>query len=639
MLGTASPATLGALERLNGALLHRGPDDEGVWADGPAGVALGHRRLAIVDLTPTGRQPMISSSGRFVLAFNGEIYNFRELQRELASAGQVFRGTSDTEVLLAAFEVWGMTEALRRANGMFAGALWDRRGRRLFLFRDRLGVKPLYYLWARGSLWFSSEMTVPFAGLSRRTVDRVALAQYFRHNCVPAPRSIYEGVFKLMPGTLAFATRDDASRGEFGGELLYWNVVDEAGRAASRKERPRSQEEATELLDDVLRRSVAQHMISDVPLGAFLSGGIDSSLLVSYMQRESTQRVRTFTIGFPERDHDEAVIAEQVAKCLGTEHTTFYVSEHDAAATVPRLPAMFGEPFADASQVPTFLVSQLTRQAVTVAMSGDAGDELFGGYRHHWAAAKLERWAGRFPAAVAAGAVGAANAGPVRRIVRRALGDRGVQRLSVAARLLAGAERENVAGALDVEGLWAEALLDAAAGATRVGRPAWGDRLADRLMHDDLVFFLPDDVLVKVDRASMATSLEVRAPFADDWHVLEAAWMTPVEFKVGPEGGKLVLKRLLSRFVPLSVVRREKHGFTVPLLPWLNGELRDWVGDVASSSAVRAGGMLRWDPVREAREGTARGEDASAARLWTICLFQSWLADLHSRVVAERVQE
>ncbi len=603
--------------RMAARLRHRGPDDDGVWADAAAGVALGHRRLAILDLSPLGHQPMASSDGRYVVVFNGEIYNFRSLAAELAGLGHVFRGRSDTEVLLAATGQWGVREALGRLNGMFAFALWDGGKQTLYLARDRMGEKPLYY-WCRGGVFlFGSELKALRAHPAfRAQLDREALALYLRHNYIPAPYSVYQGVRKLPPGTwLEIAARQDASHAA---PQAYWSLREAAERGLAAPYRGREQD-AVEELEVLLRDAVRLRLESDVPLGAFLSGGVDSSAIVALMQAESARRVRTFTIGFDEPGYDEAPYAREVARRLGADHTELRATWRDALDLVPRLPEIYDEPFADSSQIPTVLLSQLTRRHVTVSLSGDGGDELFGGYRAYAWARAIERWFGWMPRPLRRGVARAldgvnGHAGPA------ATADR-LRKLGQTVAADSPRERYRL-----LVSHWAEpaALIAGSREPSTVftdpgAAPERAD-LLHRMMYLDSMTYLPDDILVKVDRASMSASLEARVPLLDH-RVVEFAWRLPR----ADGNGKKLLRRLLARRLPPELVERPKAGFAVPVEEWLRGPLRGWAEELLEEKRLRAGGLLEPGPVREKWAEHLGGRRWGSA-LWGVLMLQAWLA-------------
>ena len=647
---SSSPDELaGAAARMADALRHRGPDSGGVWVDAEAGIALGHRRLAIVDLSPDGHQPMASASGRLVIAFNGEIYNFRELRRELEAAGERFRGHSDTEVLLAAVERWGLDGALARSAGMFAFALWDRHERRLHLVRDRLGKKPLYFGWVGGRFLFASELKAFHADPAfAPEVDRGALALFLRHSCVPAPYSIYRDVFKLPPAGRLSLRPNGSNAPRRGRDLLelvepYWSALTVAERGAAAPLAFDDEDEAVDRLDEVLSQAVGERMVADVPLGALLSGGIDSSTVVALMQRRSSRPVKTFSIGFHERGFDEATDARRVAEHLGTDHTELYVTPEEARAVIPRLPEFYDEPFADSSQIPTFLVARLARRHVTVALSGDGGDEVFGGYRRHFQARRLARL-NRVPPALRASAAG----------LLTTLSPGGWDRLfdalgpalpSGLRRALTGDGVHKFAGILPADGLeaayrvmashWTEpaAIVRGGNGAgvveeppTALTDPARRPRLEDFahvMMALDTVSYLPDDVLTKVDRASMAVSLEARAPLLDH-RVVEFAWRLPPGMKIRGGKGKWVLRRLLERHVPRELFERPKHGFGLPIGDWLRGPLRDWAEALLDERRLRSEGFFEPQPIRRRWAEHLSGRRNWAYHLWDVLMFQAW---------------
>jgi asparagine synthase (glutamine-hydrolysing) len=625
---------------LNDVQGHRGPDAEGVWISSDGRVGFAHRRLSIVDLSPAGNQPMRSESGRYVITFNGEIYNFLTLRRELEKLGRRFRSTSDTEVMLAGFEEWGVMDALPRFNGMFAAAVWDASERVGYLFRDRLGVKPLYYQWQDGTLFFSSELTPPFARLSTRSICRDALALFFRHGYVPAPYSIYEDVHKLLPGVVATVSLDDAANNRFRSVSKYWDTQERINRILSGRDGEMPEEEALEQLDETLRHSIRERMIADVPLGAFLSGGIDSSLVVSYMRQVSNSQVRTFTIGFEEGEFSEARFARKVAEYLETAHTELVVTEKDALGVVPRLSEIYGEPFADSSQIPTYLVSKLAREHVTVVLSGDAGDELFAGYNKYRTILKYGRAARMVPKGALATASRLMAWSRVPQVVHALSGDQQVTRMLNGIRIFSMERKIQIHPDKWGPVTLPERLVNGASAGISI-QPLQGcaGNAVQQAMCNDLVGYLPDDILVKVDRASMAVSLEVRAPFADDFELFDIAWKVPFALKMNGIGGKAILRKLLARFVPPELTERPKMGFAVPLTRWLGGALGEWMEDCVSPTRLEGEGYLRPREVARVRQRALQGDEYYAHKLWYICQFQCWLArkDQNTQATQQRV--
>ncbi|HEX7370762.1 MAG TPA: asparagine synthase (glutamine-hydrolyzing) [Rhodanobacteraceae bacterium] len=633
------------------ALRSRGPDDAGLFQDAGAGIVLGHRRLAVVDLSPEGHQPMASVSGRFVVVFNGEIYNHRQLRRELAARGAPFRGHSDTEVMLAAIEEWGFDAALSRFNGMFAFALWDRRDRSLSLVRDRLGIKPLYYGWVGGRFVFGSELkALARAPGFDNAIDRDALCLLLRHNYINAPHSVYRGIAKLAPGTyltvssaMAKARIDTSALAS--AARTYWSarVVAEAG-AGDRLQL--SDDAATDALERLLRDAVALRMEADVPLGAFLSGGVDSSLVVALMQAQSTRPVQTFSIGFREKGYDEAVHARAVAKHLGTDHHELYVTPQDALAVVPRLPEMFDEPFSDSSQLPTFLVSQLARQSVTVSLSGDGGDELFGGYLRYFKARDIERCLSWMPSGMRGHAArslvrhhgfyasllgGANRCLPARARLKRPKSKVGV----LAGMLEAGPREARYRLLMSHVRNPSSIVLGAREPSTELSDPRLGPDVSatiERMMYSDLVTYLPGDILTKVDRASMAVSLEARVPLLDH-RVVEFAWRVPVRQKIRRGQGKWLLRQVLYRHVPRDLIDRPKQGFGVPIGTWLRGPLRGWAETMLGEHRLREDGYFDPRYVRRMLADHLTGKVNEGGRLWDVLVFQAWLAEARSNRV------
>lgn len=609
------------------ALSHRGPDDQGTWTDGDAGFAVGHQRLSIIDLSTAGHQPMVSASERLVIAYNGEIYNAPEIRSELETKGVAFRGHSDTEVILEGCAAWGMEALLTRLNGMFAFALWDRQDRRLILARDRLGIKPLYFGTQGGRFFFASELKALGRHPEwRPKVDRRALSALLERGYIPAPLSIYQDISKLRPGHMVSVGPDaDAVT------TCYWNLADTVTSGIAARD-TLGEDDALVELESRLRDAVRRRMVSDVPLGAFLSGGIDSSLVVSLMQDQTTRPVKTFSIGFDESAFDEAPFAKQVAQHLGTDHTELYVTAQHALDVVPKLPSMFDEPFADPSQIPTYLVSALARKDVTVALSGDGGDESFAGYNHYFVIDGLEKKLGPLPKplrkilSAGAGAIGRSGlgAGPSstqdEKTVRRGR-DRWTRIQGV---LAAGGFTDLYRKALHH---WpnpaAVAGLDGAQPLEHFAlAPPPGNRL-DRMQHTDLAAYLPDDILTKVDRASMSVGLEARVPLLDH-RVVEWAWHLPQHMKVRGGTRKWALRQILYKYVPSELIERPKKGFGVPVGHWLRGPLRDWAEDLLSERNLKDGGFLDPDAVRVRWDQHLTGKADWTPSLWDALMFEAW---------------
>lgn len=596
-------------------IVHRGPDSEGYWTDDDAGIALAHRRLAIVDLSAAGHQPMHSHDGRFVLSYNGEIYNHLDLRRELDARGPIaWRGHSDTETLLEGFSAWGVAATLERANGMFALALWDRAERRLYLARDRMGEKPLYYGVQNGTLLFGSELKALARHPSwQGRIDRDALALFVRYNYVPGPYSIYDGIAKLPPAHYLEIGPEDA---DLPSSRAYWSIAEKAraGRAAPFSG---SAEQAVDALEALMIDAIRIRMMADVPLGAFLSGGYDSSTVVALMQSLSARPVRTFSIGFAEADYDEAGYAKRVAAHLGTDHTELYVSPQDALDQLPLLPFHWDEPFADSSQIPTLLVSRLARSAVTVSLSGDAGDELFCGYDRYQRGHDIWRRLMVVPR-------------PLRRVGGSVLDlARPDGRLGKIADLLGmdhGADlyRMMVSHTRAPEKLvlGARELPTALTGRDLDGLDD-GD-FRDYAMYLDMRSYLPDDILVKLDRASMAVSLESRVPMLDH-RIVEFALGLPLSIKVRGAQTKWPLRQILYRHVPAEMMERPKMGFGVPIDSWLRGPLRDWAQDLLAPDRLAREGFFNPKKVNRLWADLLAGQGLRHFNLWGILMFQAWL--------------
>lgn len=625
------------------AIAHRGPDDSGVWADGGAGIALGHRRLSVLDISPAGHQPMVSASGRFVIAFNGEIYNHMELRNELDE--QPWRGHSDTETLLAGIEAWGLTRTLKKSVGMFALALWDRATRELTLARDRLGEKPLYYGWQEGAFLFGSELKALRAHPSfRDEIARDVIPLYLRHGAIPSPYSIYRGIRKLTPGTL-LVVRLDLSRGVLPEPLPFWSL-EEVITAGRTRPFEGDEPEALAELERLLGRAVSLQRVADVPLGAFLSGGIDSSLVTALMQAQSARPVKTFTIGFHEPNYNGANLANAVAQHLRTDHTELYVSPQEAMGVIPKLPWLYDEPFADASQIPTYLVARLARTRVTVSLSGDGGDELFCGYARYLSARRV--W-GRIQSVPAIG----------RQVIARGIRLFSPELLSQLLNSILSARGRGskqpsgerlyaLAKAMECQlpdqfyrlmiSQWREPMkisrseqepLPAVAERERWLRIA---TFEEQMMCADALRYLPDDILVKVDRAAMAVGLETRIPLLDH-RMVEFAWRLPLSFKIRNGEGKWLLRQLLHKYVPSELVDRPKMGFGVPLVQWLRGPLREWAEDLLSEDRLERDGFFYAEPIRRRWQQHVSGQCNWSDSLWVILMFQAWLHMDHSRSI------
>lgn len=635
------------IEAMTVALAHRGPDDSGTFVDESAGIALGARRLAIVDLSPLGHQPMASPDGRYVITYNGEIYNFADLRRELAGLGERFRGASDTEVLVAGVERWGLRRTLERCNGMFGLAVWDRREHRLQLARDRFGEKPLYYGWSGGVLMFGSELkSLRAHDAFDSQIDRDTLALYFRHNCVPSPYTIYEGLAQLRPGSIVTFDSDAAS-GSMPEPELYWSLRDTVERGSTQRTATfpahdaRSDKSALDELDEVLGASVRLRMHADVPLGAFLSGGIDSSLVVALMQSHHSAKVRTFTIAFEDAAYNESHDARRVADHLGTDHLELVVTDKEALETIPKLPRLYDEPFADSSQIPTTLLAAMTGAHVTVALSGDGGDELFGGYNRYTWAQNFWRRFERIPRPARSLGARALSAVPPPWWDRVLGQDARYVPKSMRVRTPA-TKIQKVAQVLPAADLYetyrllashsdnpSSIVLGSTEPKTLLTSPElWPTSMtgAEFMLYLDTMTYLPDDILTKVDRASMGASLENRVPFLDP-DVAALAWRTPFDLKVRDGTGKWLLRQLLYRYVPQSIVDRPKMGFGIPLGAWLRDPLREWAQGLLAPDRLRSEGYLAPEPIARLWDEHQSGSCKHEYELWDVLMFQAWMAD------------
>jgi asparagine synthase (glutamine-hydrolysing) len=616
------------------AIRHRGPDDFGIWSDDNAQIALVHRRLSIVDLSAAGHQPMVSASGRYVIAFNGEIYNHLKIRKELEVSGfpAAWKGRSDTETLLASIEAWGLRETLVKASGMFAFALWDRRERELHLARDRIGEKPLYYGWQNGVFLFGSELKAlkvhpAFDG----EIDRMSISLQMMYSYIPAPHSIYKGIKKLMPGSI-LSVREGS--GILCDQTEYWSLRDVIARG---KERTlRAGDDVITNLHSVLSSAVSNQATADVPLGAFLSGGIDSSLITSLMQAQSSAPVKTFTIGFDESGYNEAEYAKAVASHLGTEHTELYISARQALDVVAKLPEIYDEPFSDSSQIPTYLVSKMTQQHVTVALSGDGGDELFGGYNRYLG---TERWwdlTRRIPfhlrhlASNSLKSIDASHWDCLGRIIAPVSNKKIWNNLANNVAKLAGVLAVDDSARLyeHFTTHWSDPsalVIDGSEFHMQSGGSAIQlDSIVEKMMALDTLSYLPDDILAKVDRAAMAASLETRVPFLDH-NVIEFAWSLPLEMKIRNGQGKWILRQVLERYIPKELIDRPKMGFGIPLDSWLRGPLRPWAEELLDESRLRREGFFKPEVIRRKWVEHLSGRCNWQYHLWNVLMFQLWL--------------
>lgn len=626
------------LQSMGDTIAHRGPDDSGIWHDNEAGVGLAHRRLSIVDLSPAGHQPMLSGSGRYVIAFNGEIYNHLTLRAELDNGGYApkWRGHSDTETLLASFDTWGIETTVKKSIGMFAFAVWDKQTRQLTLGRDRLGEKPLYYGWQgqgeKAVFLFGSELKALRAHPAfQNTIYRGALSLQLRHNYIPAPYSIYDGIAKLRQGCLLTVSLQQREPKEWS----YWSALQVAESGTSNPFTG-SAEQAIDELEVLLKDAIRQQMMADVPLGAFLSGGIDSSLVVALMQAQSAQPIKTFTIGFHEQGYNEAVHAKAIAQHLGTEHTELYVTAAQAMAVIPRLPGLYDEPFSDSSQIPTFLVSQLAKQHVTVSLSGDAGDELFCGYNRYVMTANLWHKVALLPL-------------PLRRILAKGIMSVSPDNWNRLSRFFpvsnstlpvnigdkfhkgAGVLTSNTVNELYLHFIthWfdsASVVIDGLLPTTLMNELPSLEGLQDiqRMMAQDSMTYLPDDILVKVDRAAMGVSLESRVPFLDH-RVVEFSWQLPQSMKLRDGQSKWALRQVLYRHVHKALIERPKMGFGVPIGDWLRHDLRDWTEALLDETRLRNEGFFHPAPIRKKWKEHLSGQRNWQYHLWDVLMFQLWL--------------
>lgn len=627
------------LSNMSSTLIHRGPDNHGIWTDCNAGISLGHRRLSILDLSPEGHQPMASASERYIITFNGEIYNFKVIRRELERLGVIFRGHSDTEIMLAAIEEWGLTSAVTRFVGMFAFALWDRKTNLLHLVRDRMGEKPLYYGWSNNTFIFASELkAIKVHPDFKGEIDRDALTLYLRHCYIPSPYSIYKGIYKLPPGSiLTVETSNPTAKPK-----SYWSVLAAAEKGISM---PFSgtDTEAIGLLDSLLRDVIKQQMIADVPLGAFLSGGIDSSAIVALMQSISSQPVKTFTIGFNEEGYNEAQHAKKVANHLGTNHTEMYVTAQEAIDVIPKLPTLYDEPFSDSSQIPTYLVSLLAKQHVTVCLSGDGGDELFYGYNRYFIAQRIWNKLSRIPFPIRYPMSALIKAVPisfwnnifgwmsplVKKYSRTGnVGDKihkladftGINNFVMLYKMLISHWKDP--SELVINSTEPNLIIDQPKGVT------CGEH--NFMMFLDSTTYLPDDILVKVDRASMGVSLESRIPLLNHG-IVEFSWSLPFSMKYRDGQSKWLLRQVLYKYVPKEIIDRPKMGFGLPIDGWLRGPLREWAEELLDEKRLRAEGFFNPEPIRLKWREHLEGSRNWHYYLWDVLMFQAWFEQNHSK--------
>lgn len=625
------------IRSMTAELSHRGPDDSGIWIDNCSGVALGHTRLAILDLSNSGRQPMSSVAGRYTMVFNGEIYNhlnLREKINKIATSKVNWKGHSDTETILAGFEVWGVKKTLKNSIGMFALALWDHQEKALYLARDRLGEKPLYYGWQKGSFVFASELKaikkhVSFEG----EIDRDAIALQLRLGYIPAPYSIYKGVKKLSPGVFVKLSLKEKQPVEI--VSTYWSF-DEISTSSMASNFYIDDKEAIKQLDNLLQKSICDQMLSDVPLGAFLSGGVDSSCVVALMQAQSPKKVKTFSIGFEEPAFNEAIYAKAVADHLNTDHLELYVSSRQALDVIPRLPSLYDEPFSDPSQIPTFLVSEMARQHVTVALTGDGGDELFGGYNRYlgtqqwWGKIKFFPSQLRYFAAMGLQSIGSSRWNKIGHAIDYTVGsqDQWTDLSNKISKIVEVLKIDDTASLYrDLVSHWTQTsdlVINGIEPSTRITSPLINTSIVEQMMVLDTLTYLPDDVLVKVDRAAMGVGLETRVPILDH-RIVEFASRLPLHMKIRNGKGKWVLREILYKYVPRELIERPKAGFGVPIDAWLRGPLRDWAECLLDGSRLRREGFLNPEPIRSKWEEHLSGKRNWQQPLWNVLMFQAWL--------------
>ncbi|MBF0465894.1 MAG: asparagine synthase (glutamine-hydrolyzing) [Nitrospirae bacterium] len=627
----------GVIKKMSNTIIHRGPDDSGVWVDVSMGIALGHRRLSILDLSPGGHQPMLSYSGRYVITFNGEIYNHQEIKREIEThIKPLWQGHSDTEIMLTAIEIFGLEYALRIFTGMFAFALWDREEKILYIARDRIGEKPLYYGWMGNCFVFGSELKALKAHPSwMNNIDQDVIALYLKHSYIPAPYSIYRDIYKLMPGTFISMSASRIANKQNIAPIAYWSAIETVEKGLNNPFSG-SEIEAIEQLEEILKTSIKQQMIADVALGAFLSGGIDSSTVVSLMQAQSSNPVKTFTIGLFEKNYDEAKYARAIAKHLKTDHTELYVTPKETMDVIPNLSTLYDEPFSDSSQIPTFIISQLTHKYVTVSLSGDGGDEIFGGYNRYLVGKNIWNNLKWIPDNII-------------NIYRRIMSlltpqiiDTLLNKLNF---IIPKKMRQNnygdkiqkfndVIDAKTIDDLYLRLIshwnntdaivINSNILTTMLASVIENNNISDpicKMMCIDLITYLPDDILVKVDRAGMGVSLELRMPFLNH-HVVEFAWSLPLSMKIRQWQSKWILRQILYRYVPQKMVDRPKMGFAIPIDTWLRGPLRDWAEHLLNEKKMC---FFNPKPIQKKWHEHLTGKHNWQHHLWDILMFQSWI--------------
>jgi asparagine synthase (glutamine-hydrolysing) len=618
--------------KMSEALNYRGPDDSGIYVDDKNGIALGHRRLSILDLSPKGHQPMESFSGRYVIVYNGEVYNFLELKTELGNnSGVKFKSDSDTEVILAGMEVWGIENTIKKMNGMFAFALWDKKEKKLCIARDRAGIKPVYFGVQNDILFFASELkALRVNDFFKKEIDADALASFFRFNYIPAPYSIYKNIKKLKPAH--YAVIDSSLNVNI---HCYWDIkkITEEGAIYDYK---LSEKEAISDLETLLLDSVKKMMVADVPLGAFLSGGIDSTTVTALMQKQSSVPVKTFTIGFDDNDYNEAKYAKDIANYLGTEHMELYVTPKEAQNVIPKLPDIYDEPFSDSSQIPTFLVSQLTKKYVTVSLSGDGGDELFGGYTRYFMANNIRKRISVLPhfSRIMLAKIITLLSPEAWNIFLKKIehifpakyrqtlyGDK----LYKLANILNSKNPDEIYKGLVSHFNAQENLVLGSKEPLTVldDKSVEFVDFNDRMMFYDLITYLPDDILTKVDRASMSVSLEARVPLLDH-RVVEFSKTIPLSFKIRDGKGKWILRQVLNNYVPKKMLDRPKMGFGIPIGDWLRGPLKDWADDLLNENKIKNDGLLNYKPIKELWSEHLNGKRNWQYHLWDVLMFQAW---------------